>query len=305
MESKTGNSFSNSIRHSPSELELLGDNGRKLIETHIHGETKILTVDVSTQTILEKPHKLITLQDINSEIEQKEIEAWHKLIRILTHEIMNSITPIASLTETMQSMLTDKQGEQKALSAINDETIQDIRFSLNTIQNRSEGLLHFVENYRKLTRVPKPVVEPVNISKFLGSIEKLMQETLQRHDITFSITVEDTKLTATLDPALIEQVVINLVTNSMHALEGRKDKVIQVKGYKQENKVTLEIADNGKGIPEKELKEIFIPFFSTKKEGSGIGLSLSKQIISQHGGTIKVSSVPEKGTSFYIQFRVD
>jgi len=286
------------------EFALIGDNGRKLIETKIDQETKVLAVEVTTRSILDKPNKLITLQDINSEIEQKEIEAWHKLIRILTHEIMNSITPISSLTETMQSLLMDKDGKQKSMQDIHDETISDIRFSLGTIQNRSDGLLHFVENYRKLTRVPKPVTELVNVNMFLVAIEKLMKETLQRQEINLVVSVEDKALTGTFDPSLMEQVIINLITNSTHALENLNHKTIRVKAHRHENHLIFEVTDNGKGIAEKELKEIFIPFFSTKKEGSGIGLSLSKQIISQHGGSIKVTSIPEKGTSFYIQLRI-
>ena len=294
------------LEHNPEfadHISQLGGSGRKLAEIKSHDEVKVFSVDVSTHLILEKEHLLITLQDINSEIEQKEIEAWHKLIRILTHEIMNSITPISSLTETMLSLLTDKNGNQKAIGTMNDESISDIRFSLNTIQNRSEGLLHFVENYRKLTRLPKPVPELVNIRSFLLGIEKLMKDALQRNDIQLSVTVGDGSLTANFDPSLMEQVIINLITNSTHALEGCSTKQIQVKGYHADNSVIVEIADTGKGIPEKDLKEIFIPFFSTKKEGSGIGLSLSKQIISQHGGRIKVTSAPEKGTIFFIQLR--
>ena len=184
------------------------------------------------------------------------------MIRILTHEIMNSITPISSLTETMLSLLTDKNGNQKAIETMNDDSISDIRFSLNTIQNRSEGLLHFVENYRKLTRVPKPVPEPVNIRSFLLGIEKLMKDSLQRHDIDLSVTVGDGSLKANFDPSLMEQVLINLITNSTHALEGCSTRQIHIKGYHADNSVIMEIADTGKGIPEKDLKEIFIPFFS-------------------------------------------
>ena len=281
----------------------LGENGRRLIEIKTKDETKLFSVDVSTHLILEREHRLITFQDINSEIEQKEIEAWHKLIRILTHEIMNSITPIASLTETMLGMLPAKDGNEIGVSDMTKESISDLRFSLNTIQNRSEGLLQFVENYRKLTKLPKPKPEITNINTFLQGIEKLMAETLHRQQIKLSLDVHDTALSARLDPALMEQVVINLITNSAHALEGRPDKRIGVKVYAADNQVVIEVSDNGKGIPEKDLKEIFIPFFSTRREGSGIGLSLSKQIVSQHGGRIKVKSVPEQGTSFSVHLR--
>ena len=283
------------------EFQQLGSHDRKLIEVTVQGEKKILAVDVSLLSILDQEIKLITLQDINTEIEQKEIEAWHKLIRILTHEIMNSVTPISSLTETMQTMLREKDGSQKELPNIDDETIADILFSLNTIQHRSEGLLHFVENYRTLTRVPNPSTALVKMSSFLAGIEKLMLDTLQRQNINFNVSVSDDMLSATFDPTLIEQVIINLITNSIHAVEKNSKKRIVLKSYKKENLVVIEVTDNGVGIPEKELKEIFVPFFSTRKDGSGIGLSLSKQIVSLHSGRIKVSSSPGKDTTFLIE----
>jgi signal transduction histidine kinase len=216
---------------------------------------------------------------------------------------MNSITPIVSLTETMQGMLSDKNGNQRTINAMTDDSISDIRFSLNTIQNRSEGLLQFVENYRKLTKLPKPKPELTNINTFLLGIEKLMTESLQRQQIELSLNVPDTALSANFDPALMEQVVINLITNSANALEGRSNKRIALKAYAAESQIVIDVSDNGKGIPEKDLKEIFIPFFSTRKEGSGIGLSLSKQIISQHGGRIKVKSIPDQGTSFSLHLK--
>lgn len=286
-----------------SRVTELGENGRRLIEIKSKEELKIFSVDVSTHVILEREHKLITFQDINSEIEQKEIEAWHKLIRILTHEIMNSITPISSLTETMQGMLSDKDGNQRPISGMTNESISDIRFSLNTIQNRSEGLLQFVENYRKLTKLPKPKPETVNIKSFLQGIDKLMNQSLHKQQIDLSIAVNDPALSASFDPALIEQVVINLITNATHALEGRPNKHISVNAFQADSQVIIEVADNGKGIPDKDIKEIFVPFFSTRKEGSGIGLSLSKQIISQHGGRLKVKSIPGEGTSFSVHLR--
>ena len=287
----------------PKLAEELTQDGKKLIEIKSSEGTKILAVEIRTILMIDKHYKLITLQDINSEIEQKEIEAWHKLIRILTHEIMNSVTPISSLSETMQSMLINKNGSQKILAEIRDDTITDILFSLNTIQKRSESLLTFVENYRRLTRVPKPVMQQVQLKPWLASIENLMREELIRESISLAIDLEDENQVLNLDPTLIEQVLINLVRNSIHALEGRLDKRIEIKSYQDESATVIEVSDSGKGIPEKELKDIFIPFFSTKKDGSGIGLSLSKQIMSLHGGRIRVRSKVDEGTSFYLTFR--
>jgi len=282
--------------------ELKGD-GKKLLEMKSDEGTKILATEISTLMMIDKHYTLITLQDINSEIEQKEIEAWHKLIRILTHEIMNSVTPISSLSETMQGMLSDRNGNQRALTEISHDTIKDILFSLNTIQKRSESLLDFVENYRKLTRVPKPAIDNVELKPLLASIENLMREELARRNIVMSIELENSQQALQLDASLIEQVIINLIRNSVHALENRQDKRIDIKSYRQDNTNIIEVRDNGKGIPEKELKDIFIPFFSTKKDGSGIGLSLSKQIMSLHDGRIRVSSKVGEGTSFYLMFR--
>ncbi len=290
-------------QHNPTVAEELGQDGKKLIEIKSHEGTKSLAVEISTVLMIDKRYKLITLQDINSEIEQKEIEAWHKLIRILTHEIMNSVTPISSLSETMQTMLIDKNGIQKELPNLRDDTIKDILFSLSTIQKRSESLLDFVENYRKLTRVPKPVIQQIQLKPWLASLENLMREELTRESISLSIHLDDENHALNLDPTLIEHVIINLLRNSTHALEGRPDKRIEIKSYDDESAIVIEVSDNGKGIPEKEIKDIFIPFFSTKKDGSGIGLSLSKQIMSLHGGRIRVRSKVAEGTSFYLTFR--
>jgi two-component system, NtrC family, nitrogen regulation sensor histidine kinase NtrY len=283
------------------EIEQLGSQGRKLVEAKSSFETHYLSVDVNTLIILDKPLKLITLQNINSEIEQKEIEAWHKLIRILTHEIMNSVTPISSLTETMQSLLTDREGKETEIHTLTQETIGDIRFSLNTIQKRTDGLLNFVENYRKLTKVPKPSKVKTNVTEFLHSVERLMSHELNRKKIQLTIRSES-NLEVDLDPVLIEQVLINMITNSVHALEEVRDRHIHLYAGYIDKQPFIEVTDNGKGISPKELSEIFVPFFTTKKEGSGIGLSLSKQILSAHGGSIKVKSAVNEGTTFYLYF---
>ncbi len=284
-------------------IDELGDNARGLIQFSTQGEQKTFAVDIRTPHILDKPHKLITFQDINSEIEQKEIEAWHKLIRILTHEIMNSVTPIASLTETMQTVLEDKDGNQKQANNISDDTIKDIRFSLKTIHKRSDGLLNFVETYRKLTKIPQPVIQPIVVKEMLHEIMQLMLTEVNDQLVDIKVEVSQSDLIIQADPNQIEQVVINLVKNSIQAIDVKAEGHITLKGYEQNNKIIIEVTDNGKGIPDKELSEIFIPFFSTKKEGSGIGLSLSKQIMSLHGGTIKVNSSLGERTSFYLGFK--
>ncbi len=287
----------------PALASELKEDGKRLVELKSSKGIKMLAVEVSSVLMINKPYQLITLQDINSEIEQKEIEAWHKLIRILTHEIMNSVTPIVSLSETMQGMLSDRSGNQRSRDDLQEETIKDIRFSLSTIQKRSERLLDFVENYRKLTRVPKPAIQTVIVKNFLSNLEVLMREELARKSIQLRIVLENENLELKIDPSLIEQVLINLTKNSMHALEDSIQKRVTVSAYAEDRSVILEVADTGKGISDKEIKEIFVPFFSTKKGGSGIGLSLSKQIMSMHGGRIRVASELNEGTRFFLIFK--
>jgi signal transduction histidine kinase len=216
---------------------------------------------------------------------------------------MNSVTPVASLTETIQGMLTDKSGQLKSVEALTTDTLGDIRFSLNTIHKRSEGLLDFVEKYRALTRVPKPAIQSVKLHAFLKTMANLMEPEMQRHRITLQWHVADESLQAQLDSSLIEQVIINLITNSIYALQHVSDKYIYLRAYQHENRAVIEVTDNGSGIREKEMQNIFIPFFSTKKEGTGIGLSLSKQIMHLHGGSIKVTSIPYDKTTFYLAFK--
>jgi nitrogen fixation/metabolism regulation signal transduction histidine kinase len=284
-----------------NEIERLGDEGKGLIEINTNQEVKTLSVDISSMKLLDKQYKVITFQDIKSEIELKEIEAWHKLIRILTHEIMNSITPITSLTETMQTMLSE-DGQQKSLQSLDDETIGDLLFSLKTIQKRSNGLIDFVGDYRKLTKVPQPVFEETNIQDLLQGMESLMRPALEKKGIALVVTIEEGVNMLSIDPKLIEQVLLNLITNSKHALADRANPSIELKAY-QKNKTTfITVGDNGMGISKKEIQEIFTPFFSTKKEGSGIGLSLSKQIMYLHKGRISVNSMPNDQTTFILQF---
>lgn len=286
------------------ELSDLGEEGRKLIEINSPGGTRLISTDVTSMSVLGKSSRLITLQDINAEIEQKELEAWHKLIRILTHEIMNSITPIASLTETMQGMLTNPDGTRKGVSKLNDDLVADLLFSLNTIHVRSEGLLEFVENYRKLTRVPKPHVAPVALDSFVSSLQKLMEDSVQRSGVTLTVRHQRIDFNPPFDAALIQQVLINLISNAIYATEGMPARKITIEVLMREKYLVFEVSDSGKGIPAHLVREIFVPFYSTRAEGSGIGLSLSKQIVASHGGNITVQSTPGQGTTFSVALPV-
>ncbi len=284
------------------EVEQMKEGESTLLEVPVNNEIKRLSTHLSKMVLLGESYKIITFQDIENEINQNEIEAWHKLIRILTHEIMNSITPIASLTETMQMMIENDKGDIKQLSEINQDYLADLAFSLKTIQKRSDGLLQFVEDYRKLTKVPVPQIENLSVKSLFESVSQLMRGEMRKRSIHFQVEMATDELAIEADARLIEQVLINLLTNSMQAVAESAAPEIQLLAYQENNRIIIEVSDNGTGIEADKLDEIFIPFFSTKESGSGIGLSLSKHIMSLHKGNIKVNSQPGDKTSFYLIF---
>jgi nitrogen fixation/metabolism regulation signal transduction histidine kinase len=256
-----------------------------------------LAVYATELKIKTKQITLATIKNIQNVLEEQETEAWQKLIRVLTHEIMNSITPIASISSTIEMML--KQSEE----AMDKESIDEMQQAIQTINRRSTGLLHFVNTYRNLTKIPKPIFKIASIKSLLKNIELLMEEEMEKKNITFSISVMPENIEISLDEQLIEQVLINLLKNAIHAVEGRPSPTIEVKAFfNKRGRVTIQVIDNGVGILKEVIDKIFIPFFTTKPTGSGIGLSLSKQIIRLHNGSITASSEPEIGTTFTITF---
>lgn len=246
----------------------------------------------------EKFYKLVSLQNIQSELEEKELEAWQKLIRVLTHEIMNSVTPISSLSSTVNQMLiNDNPGE------LNHEQIIDIKSAVDTIHRRTDGLIEFVENYRNLTKIPKPNFEIILIASLFDRIEKLLSKDLFDSSIKFEKHVHPDSLELTADVSMIEQVLINLIINSTHALKNQSDRRIILSAVLSgKGRILIKVTDNGPGIPEDVIEKIFIPFFSTKSHGSGIGLSLARQIMRAHKGNIRVVSKPSVETTFTLIF---
>jgi len=275
------------------EAESIFSGGKKLIEWKTQEKLLNLTIEVISTTMLGQPHKLITLNDIKKEIEQKELDAWIKLIRVLNHEIMNSTTPISSLTETIIMLLEDKKTGPKSQHEINDEVIADVIDSAKTIQKRSDGLYDFVNEYRKLTRVPPPKIENVLIKDLVEDVIKLMTPSLLGNNISINYQNNPDDLIISLDSNLIEQVLINLIKNAIEALNETTEPEINITAEKS----LIRVSDNGPGIEPELLDEVFVPFFSTKEEGSGIGLSLSRQIMRLHGGSILVYST--KGTTTF------
>ncbi len=246
-----------------------------------------------------KTVKLVSLQNIQSELQQKELEAWQNLTRVLRHEIMNSITPITSLIATMQDIVT----YDLEVNASNSEAVGDIKEALHTIENRSVGLLNFVNAYRNFTNIPKPDLHEMPVKKLVNGVFQLMQADVKNAGVQFSFEVKPENLLVLADNDQIEMVLINLVKNATEALAGRENARLAIKGYRDENQqVTLDVTDNGPGIIPEALEKIFIPFYTTKKTGSGIGLSLSRQIMQMHGGLLKVASEVGEGTTFTLKF---
>lgn len=247
---------------------------------------------------------LVSMQDIENELAEQEMAAWQKLIRVLTHEIMNSVTPIASLASTVGDLVKRSEESMTEDSAqISVETRDDIREAAFTIQKRSKGLLHFIDAYRNLTKIPKPNFEIFPVAELLERVAQLFKNQLDESDINLSITVDPKSLELTADPQLTEQVLINLILNAIEVSEGRSNGTIELSSRLDERgRVLISVADNGPGISEEVKERIFTPFFTTKRGGSGIGLSLSRQIMRLHKGSIAFKSTPGETTTFTLRF---
>lgn len=247
--------------------------------------------------------KLVTLQNIRVELEQKEVEAWQNLSRVLRHEIMNSITPIASLSTTLNSILKEEVRQDGDNYIMDDYAREDLTEGLMTIENRSKGLISFIDSYRDYTSVPKPKLKRVNVKVLIDHVSQLMKSDLQLVNIELTGEVIPPNMEVMLDDEQIEMVLINLVKNSKEALLELPNAKIKISAFKDGDQHTIiKVSDNGMGIIPEAIERIFIPFFSTKKTGSGIGLALSRQIMQQHGGSISVESEPNKHTHFMLRF---
>ncbi|MCH4896494.1 GHKL domain-containing protein [Marinilabiliaceae bacterium JC040] len=258
----------------------LKDGENALVRIQLNNNTKELTIKTTHFAGSLGNYFLITIQDIKDELETKELDSWQNLIRVLTHEIMNSISPIISLSDTLIGGYT---GDERTLKG------------LNIIKDRGEGLLSFVNSYRRLTRLPKPNEKKLEISALLLRVIDLMDY----KDLSIERNIQESELF--IDEAQMSQVFINILKNAYEAIENTDRSCIQIIGKVIDNdKYCIEFKDNGKGISNAELEHIFIPFFTTKDSGSGIGLSLSRQIIRNHGGSIEVSSIPNQETSVCI-----
>jgi two-component system, NtrC family, nitrogen regulation sensor histidine kinase NtrY len=246
-----------------------------------------------------KKYKLIAFQNVSEALDETESKAWQKLLSVMTHEIMNSVAPISSLADTLKNRL------QQSVNHLNNETgsVDDLELGIETIKRRSEGLLKFAETYRNLNKITTLNLKKVYVRDLFENLHHLMQPTLAQKNIEVEIILKDPELVLEADTNLVEQVLINLLVNAIEAVKEKASPRIVLSAYIANNKKTvIKIADNGTGISEEVLDKIFIPFFSTKKHGSGIGLSLCKQIMMLHRGNIQVQSAETEGSAFLLQF---
>jgi two-component system, NtrC family, nitrogen regulation sensor histidine kinase NtrY len=284
----------------PHILSTLKPGQQKLLKLNIDSEVVGLSVRLAEYRISGRKIRLVSLQNIRNELEEEELDAWQKLIRVLTHEIMNSITPVNSLTNTIIRML-ESEGRPKRQDEIDEGTLANVLEGLHSIEKRNKGLIGFVQSYRSLTRIQKPVFTKVDIEAMFKNIGLLVKEELEAAHIHLFVMVNPAGLTLDADEKLLEQVIINLINNSRHALMNTENPEIVISAKTENDQVLIEVKDNGTGIPEDVIGNIFIPFFTTRAEGSGIGLSLSRQIMRLHGGNISVKSRPGVETIFTLK----
>lgn len=247
--------------------------------------------------------KLVSFQDITNELDKKELDSWQRLIRVLTHEIMNSISPITSLTAVISGYFKNMDNENPVLpEKINHQIISRTLSGLNTIEETGKGLLDFVDKYRSLSSLPKPNLCKFTIDSLFRKCKLLMESSISNNvKISASVYPEDIALSA--DYAQVEQILINLIKNASEALSNKKSGTIHLKAFYGDGGTLIQVEDNGIGISSDIIEDIFVPFYTTKENGSGIGLSLSKQIMQNHGGTISVNAAPGEATRFILRFQ--
>ncbi len=292
------NQFREGMSHFLVQLE---PHNMELMNIIINGELIQLATRKVTFTAEGNTVHLVSLQNIKSELEQKEVESWQKLIRVLTHEIMNSITPITSLASSLTRLFQNKDSKEvKKIEEVTSQTLEKTVKGLNIIAGRGEGLVQFVQNYRDVTRLPKPQFHGVSVKDLLLVVQGLFEEQLATSNIRMEVVCHPS-LFIQADGMLLQQVLINLVKNAIEAFGEKPDPLIRLSAQTLADHTVIEIMDNGNGIPLVAMENIFVPFFTTKEKGSGIGLSLSRQIIRMHGGSLDVQSIPGSHTIFTIK----
>jgi len=287
----------------PEVLLNMRSGEKELVKLYVDDELIQLAINATQFKMRGDEFLLVSFQDINPELEQKEIESWQKLIRVLTHEIMNSITPISSLAATVSDIIDDTRKNNPPKRKEDIETLDDVAHAISTIEKRSKGLLKFVEIYRNLTRIPKPTFRYFEVKEMVDRALELLSKEIDNHKVRVKSKILPSELKILADPDLIDQVIINLLLNAIDTVKEMDNPEINITAsVNLNNRVTIEISDNGKGIKPDIMDKIFMPFFTSKKTGSGIGLSLSRQIMQMHKGSISVRSKQGEGAAFTMIF---
>ncbi len=287
----------------PATLMSMKAGDSTLVKVFTDNELLQLSVIATEFRMRGDDYILVSMQDISAELDEKEIESWQKMIRVLTHEIMNSITPITSLASTVHDMTIGQQDGKTVIRQLDEEDAESVDSALVTIRNRSQGLLNFVEVYRNLTRIPKPNFRYFRVSELFERCYLLLHPKMEEYGIRCSRTVFPPDLMITADPDLMDQVIINLMLNAIDAVQEVENPQISIFAtLNSNNRVTIDFKDNGVGIKPDVMDKIFMPFFTSKKHGSGVGLSLSRQIMHLHKGSLSVRSRPGEGTIFTLVF---
>lgn len=266
-----------------------------LVKLRVQQEVLQLSIHASEFKLEDMYYKLISMQNIRQELDIHEMDAWQKLIHVMSHEIMNSVSPIISLSSTLHGLVIQSKSTDAPMPSLYDSLNQ----GLDAIHIRSEGLYNFTKTYRKLAAIPKINLTETNVHEIIQRVQILMATHM--HEQRVALTIADIDQPVLADPALMEHVLINLLLNAIDAVAGKADPSIYIYTTPSaKGQVNIHVRDNGEGMDESTLEKIFIPFYTTKKNGSGIGLAISKQILQLHHADIRVNSAPSIGTEFII-----
>lgn len=280
-----------------NELQSIRPSETRIVTVHLEKTTFKALLSATAFQTAGKTSKLVAFQNVNEALDETESKAWQKLLSVMTHEIMNSVAPISSLAETLKNRL------QTAGAGLEDEAVEDLELGIDTIRKRSEGLLKFADTYRSLNKITTLHLKKLYVRELFAHLHQLMQPTFEQKGIELEIILKNPDLQMQADASLMEQVFINLMVNALEAVKEKKHpKIVLSADQALDKRIVLKVADNGQGMTDDVMEKIFIPFFSTKKSGSGIGLSLCKQIVLLHKGSIQVQSVEGQGTVFVMQF---
>ena len=275
---------------------------RELVSFTVEGVDYQLTLATTENMVAGESHRLVSLQDIQSELDTTQAEAWQDLVRVLTHEIMNSITPITSLAKTAVDVVDDALQKSSADSAVHAD-LEDLRDAIGTVARRSDSLLQFVESYRQITRLAPPEKKRVALANLFEVVGRLAAAEWPRAEEVLTMKVDPPGLDVYADRDLLEPVLLNMLRNAWQATADADAPRVMLRGsLNRRGNIMIEVVDNGPGIPEGIARKIFVPFFTTKEKGSGVGLALARQVMTAHGGFIRVANNADGGATFTLTF---